>query len=114
MAVPCCAPLGLLLVNCGRLTATKLGQSLRSSGSQRRRQHDQRARRYGSVRLHSDNTRTLSWRKARRAKIEMCIVLTEKTRISVYSQAGSFVKLYFGTVWCFELNVSVRMLTCSQ
>lgn len=37
VSAPCCDPLSLLLVNDGRLMATKLGQSLRSPGSQRKK-----------------------------------------------------------------------------
>ena len=73
VAVPCCAPLSLLLVIGCRLMATKLGQSLRSPGSQRKRQHDQNSHCFWSVCLHSDNTHTLSWRKSTQSK-ETCIV----------------------------------------
>lgn len=59
MTVACCDPLGLLLVNDGTLKATKLGQSLRSPGSQRRREHNQNA---------DSHFHRLSCRKAHGAK----------------------------------------------
>lgn len=80
MNVLCCHPLSLLQVNGSRLVAIKLGQSLRSAGSRRKRQCFQKAD------SDSDSTHRLDSRKEHR--VEGCAE-TEKRALDLTAKLAA-------------------------